>query len=51
MIWLMIDPKTSYEIDSVGHSIAFPTHHFNLKFSLQLSHIEYFSWEYMPLKW
>ena len=45
MIWLMIDPKTSYEIDSVGHLLSFPIYTaFNPKFSLQLSHIEYISW-------
>ena len=55
LLWYdwMIDPKTSYEIDAIGHPIVLVPIYtpFNLKFSLQPSHVEYFSWEYMPLKW
>ena len=49
----MIGPKTSYKIDLVGHPIVFFVSRYtplNLKFSLQPSHIGYFSLEYMPLK-
>ena len=46
----MIGLKASYEIDSLGHPIVFFCSRytpFDLKFSLQPSHIGYFSLEYM----
>ena len=42
------DMADDWSKNYISFPINFPL---NMKFSLQLSQIEYFSWEYMPLKW
>ena len=47
----MIGTKNSYEIDSVGHPIVFFFNIYHIQPEVQPSHIGYFSWDYLPLKW